>query len=383
MVALSEGAKKLITAEIDILGGRNQFHFTTRWWISRNGRFIRWTRERFTLEDARAIVAECPDVLCVQPKSDSGVTLKTRQGHVKSAFLEGVMDTFADRMRWDIQEGRFLTAHDITHRAQVCLLGHQLASDLFGTDSPFGKEVKIQRTARHPWVRFHIVGVMAPRGRTFDGSYSPDETVLVPVTSAQNRLFGERYVRQLEIFFQAGADVDAVIESARAVIRKRHRNTDEFVRHWKVRETIEEFDHFEKVMRIGLMSLAGFSLFVGSIGIMNICLVSVGEKTREIGLRKSVGARRVDIFWQFLTESIYLFFCGGILGIMGSWFAAHTMALLAVSIVPIVPEWPVVLSLPWMLICVIFSLFLGVGFGVYPAMRAARLSPIDALRTEN
>ena len=115
---------------------------------------------------------------------------------------------------------------------------------------------------------------------------------------------------------------------------------------------------------------------------MNICLVSVGEKTREIGLRKSVGAKRIHIFWQFLTESIALCFCGGILGIIGGWLAAHGMARVAVRIVQIVPEWPVVLSLPWIVTTIIFSVFMGVSFGVYPAMLAARLAPIDALRTE-
>ena len=116
---------------------------------------------------------------------------------------------------------------------------------------------------------------------------------------------------------------------------------------------------------------------------MNMCFVSVGEKTRRVGLRKSVGARRVHIFWQFLTESICLCFCGSILGIVGGWLAAHGMAKLAVHIVPILPEWPVVLSGHWVLISVIFSIFMGIGFGIYPAMRAARLSPIDALRAEN
>ncbi|MDE0465652.1 MAG: FtsX-like permease family protein [Candidatus Poribacteria bacterium] len=137
------------------------------------------------------------------------------------------------------------------------------------------------------------------------------------------------------------------------------------------------------MIKIALGSIASFSLFVGGIGIMNMCLVSVGEKTREIGLRKSVGARRVHIFWQFLTESICLCFCGSLFGIAGGWLAAHGMAKLAVRIVPILPEWPVVLSLPWILTSVIFSVFMGIGFGVYPAMRAARLSPIDALRAEN
>ena len=115
---------------------------------------------------------------------------------------------------------------------------------------------------------------------------------------------------------------------------------------------------------------------------MNICLVSVGEKTREIGLRKSVGAKRIDIFYQFSTESICLCLCGGVLGIGGGWLAAHGMARVAVRLMPIVPEWPVVLSVPWITISVLFSIFMGITFGVYPAIRAARMTPIDALRTD-
>ena len=141
-------------------------------------------------------------------------------------------------------------------------------------------------------------------------------------------------------------------------------------------------ERIEKVIKIALGGIAGFSLFVSGIGIMNICLVSVGEKTREIGLRKSVGATHRDIFWQFLAESVCLCFCGGVLGIGGGWLAAQGMARLAVHIVPIVPEWPAVLSLPWIGISVGFSVLMGIVFGVYPAMRAAQLSPIEALRTE-
>ena len=136
------------------------------------------------------------------------------------------------------------------------------------------------------------------------------------------------------------------------------------------------------MIKIALGSIAGFSLFVSGIGIMNICLVSVSEKAREIGLRKSVGAKRIHIFLQFLTESLCLCFCGGVLGIVGGWLAAHGMARLGARILPIVEVWPVVLSVPWMLASVSFSVLMGIVFGVYPAMRAARLSPLDALRTE-
>ena len=141
-------------------------------------------------------------------------------------------------------------------------------------------------------------------------------------------------------------------------------------------------ERIEEVIKIALGGIAGFSLFVSGISIMNMCLISAGEKTREIGLRKSVGAKRIDIFYQFLTESICLCLCGGVLGIVGDWLFAHGMARIAVRIVPIVEEWPVVLSVQWILISVIFSIFMGVIFGVYPAIRAAWMSPIDALRND-
>ncbi|MDE0019430.1 MAG: FtsX-like permease family protein, partial [Candidatus Poribacteria bacterium] len=174
-----------------------------------------------------------------------------------------------------------------------------------------------------------------------------------------------------------------ILDSVKDVLRKRHRGKDDFIGYWVPKRSARRLERIEKMIKIALGSIAGFSLFVSGIGIMNICLVSVGEKTREIGLRKSVGAKRIHIFYQFLTESICLCFCGGVLGVAGGWVAGHGMAHLAVRIVPIVPKWPVVLSLPWILTAVAFSLIMGISFGVYPAMRAARLSPIDALRTEN
>ena len=173
-----------------------------------------------------------------------------------------------------------------------------------------------------------------------------------------------------------------VIDNVKAVLRKRHRGKDDFIRTWIPERNIKRLEHIEKVVKIALGGIAGFSLFVSGIGIMNICLVSVGEKTREIGLRKSVGARRIDIFYQFLTESICLCLCGRLLGIAGGWLAAHGMARVAVRIVPIVDVWPVILSVPWIVISVLFSIFMGITFGVYPAIRASRMSPIDALRTD-
>lgn len=383
MMAIGNGAKLLIADEVDKLGGGNQVQFVTRYSIIRQGQRVR-TKERFNLEDARAIEAASPGVLYVLPKNERYRMLVTnRQGNETRTFLEGVTEPYAEGMRWHIQEGRFLTENDTTHALQVCVLGSEASADLFGSKSPIGQEVKVRYYWRQVPVRFLVVGVMMPRGLNLRWGWSLDNAIAIPLTTYQERLTGKDYVERLAVFTQPGAAMEPIIASVRAVLLKRHRNQDDFFSYYIPIGVPRQLAHAGKVIKIALGSIAGFSLFVGGVGIMNICLVSVGEKTREIGLRKSIGARRIDIFYQFLTESICLCFCGGVLGIVGGWFAAHGMARLAVRIVPIVPEWPVVLSLPWILISVTFSILMGVGLGVYPAMRAAWLSPIDALRTEN
>ena len=205
---------------------------------------------------------------------------------------------------------------------------------------------------------------------------------MIQFACRRQRLFGARYIDNLIVFFEKDNEVYYIIDSVKDVLRKRHRGKDGFIGYWIPKVNIQRLEHIEKVIKIALGGIAGFSLFVSGISIMNMGLVSVGEKTREIGLRKSVGAKRLHIFLQFLTESICLCFCGAVLGIIGGWFAAHGMTRLAVRILPIVPEWPVVLSLPWILISVIFSIFMGVCFGIYPEIQASRMSPIDALKTD-
>lgn len=384
MIAIGEGGKKIITEDIEKLGGANQFILWTRTSIWKSNSLIRRTTERYTLEDAYAIEAECPEVLFALPNhEDYEVFVTRRNGNQARPLLEGVTADYALGMNWKLQAGRFLTENDIETAAQVCVLGSDTAIELFGEASPLGQEVKVRlRYSRQTPVRMRVVGVMKPKGRSLTWSYSLDYSICVPLTVYQQRLTGKRYVEHLIIFFQNGADLNSTIDSVKGIVRKRHRGQDDFIAHYTPKLTFHRLEHIQKVIKIALGSIASFSLFVSGISIMNICLVSVGEKTREIGLRKSVGAKQRHIFWQFLMESMCLCFCGGVLGIAGGWGAAHGMARLAVRIVPVVEAWPVVLSLSWILISVIFSIVMGVGFGVYPATRAARLSPIDALRTE-
>lgn len=383
MIAIGGGAKEIVVKDIEKLGGANQVRFFTRTFFWGRGRLVKRTTERYTLEDIYAIEAECPDVLFALSKTDrySGFASNQHGSQVR-AIVEGVTADYAQGMDWQLQHGRFFSQNDIDAARQVCVLGSDIATELFNDASPLGQEVKIRYYWRRPAVRYRVIGVMQPKGRSFHTNISLDDLICLPLTTHQQRFSGTRYIEGIIVFFKKDADVQKVVDSVKYVLRKRHRGEDNFIAYWLPNRSIQRLEHIQKVIQIALGSIAGFSLFVSGIGIMNICLVSVGEKTREIGLRKSVGAKRIHIFWQFLTESIALCFCGGILGIVGGWLAAHGMARFAVRIVPIVPEWPVVLSFPWILTSVIFSVFMGVSFGVYPAMRAARLAPIDALRTE-
>ena len=384
MMAIGDGAKLLIVKDLEKLGGANQVQLWIRSTLWKRGRLAR-TTERYTLEDAYAIEAECPNVLFVLPKNERlrPYLVSSRYGSQPSPHLEGVTADYALGMHWEVQEGRFLSENDIENATQVCVLGANIASELFTETSPIGQEVKVRFSWRLPSIRLRVVGVMKAKGSSLRSWRSLDDTVCVPLTTRQQRIFRNPHVDRLILFFEKNADVYSIIDSAKDVLRKRHRGKDDFIGYWIPKGNIQRLAHTQKMIKIALGSIASFSLFVGGIGIMNMCLVSVGEKTREIGLRKSVGARQIHIFWQFLTESMCLCCCGTIFGIAGGWLAAHGMARLAVRILPIVPEWPVVLSGHWILISVIFSIFMGVGFGVYPAIRAARLAPIDALRTEN
>ena len=382
MMAIGDGAKKIIVDDLEKLGGPNQVQFWTRTSLRKRERRYP-TTERYTLSDAHAIEVKCPNVLLVLPKQGKfQLWVTTRYGHQTRAYVAGVTADYASGIRWEVQHGRFLSENDIDNALQVCVLGANAATELFGETSPLGQEARIQVSRRQPLIRCRVVGVMVAKGNQLSGIRSLDNFIYIPLTTHQQRLSGTNYVERLIIFFEKNADIYDVTKSVREVIRQRHQGKDDFTGYWIPKISVKRLEHVQKVIKITLGSIAGFSLLVSGIGIMNICLVSVGEKTREIGLRKSVGAHRADIFWQFLTESICLYLCGAFFGIAGGWFFAHGMARIAVRIVPVVPEWPVVLSVPWIVISVLFSIGMGIIFGVYPAIRAAWMSPIDALRSD-
>ena len=395
-IIIGDGAKEIVLQDAQKLGGVNQFtmyrssykRVGSRWMPNRSN-------EYFKYGDVLAIEAECPSVKVVVPRIPEwrGVQIQSKDGSETRSGYNGVNSSFSEAMDWRIQEGRFISDEDIENKAKVCVLGTEVAFNLFGNKSPIKEEIKIgrgggrfDRYGRGDHVRiaerFTVVGTMEARGRSLRFGWNLDDMVFIPITTAQERFTGNDHIVMLSVHANTVDDVPKAIEEVKEVMRSRHKNQDDFFSLRDMREGMAQLDKISNVIKIALGSIAGFSLLVGGIGIMNMMLVAVSERTREIGLRKALGAKRLDIMLQFLIESIAMCIIGGAIGVGLGYLAGEGMALLAVKIVKIVPDWPAVISMQWVIISVSFSALIGVSFGLYPALKASSLSPIEALRTE-
>ena len=396
MIAIGDGAKEIVLQDAQKLGGANQLVLYRAWYKRVNNRWVRnRSSEYLKYEDVLAIEAECPSVSAATPRvwKGGGVLIQASGGTETRAGWNGVDATYQTAMDWKIKEGRFITDEDVQNAAKICVLGDEVATALFGDKSPLGQEIKIARSgsdynqwrrkdARRFTERFIVVGTFMPRGRSLRFSWGLDNLVYIPLSTVQERFTGNDRIDELVVYAHTIDDVPKAAEEVKTVIRKRHRNQDDFIGIFEMPAGIAHLEKISKIIKITLGSIAGFSLLVGGIGIMNMMLVAVTERTREIGLRKAVGAKRLDILLQFLIEAVMMCGVGGIIGIGLGMLAGEGMAMLAVKIVKIVPDWPAVISLQWILISVSVSAIIGISFGLYPALKASSLSPIEALRTE-
>jgi putative ABC transport system permease protein len=290
-----------------------------------------------------------------------------------STILMGTTPELLDIREWGVSAGRSMNQQDVDGAAKVCLLGATVAENLFGGDDPLGKIVRIKK------VPFTVIGILESKGQSPQGQ-DQDDVVFMPLRTAQRNL-----VRS-----QQGNTVGAVMvkaksqqllakaeEEVQALLDQRHRITSGKERDYSTRnlsEILSVAEQSSKAMSLLLGAVASISLVVGGIGIMNIMLVSVTERTREIGIRMAIGARRRDILLQFMTEAVMLTLIGGIIGILlGAGGAAVVSRLL---------DWPTLISVQSITIAFLFSAAVGIFFGFYPARKAAGLNPIDALRYE-
>ncbi len=327
-----------------------------------------------TLDDAKAIARDCPAVQAVAPSSRSGAQVVYGNNNWATSIYGTTPDYLTIR-DIAIQSGAAFTDQDVDADAKVALLGQTVVDNLFNGADPVGQVIRIKR------VPLTVVGTLVPKGQSPTGQ-DQDDVVIVPISTAQKKLFGVNQARansvgSLMVQARGPQFIQAAQDEMRSVLRQRHHLQSGQDDDFSIRNLEEVFQAQEtssRVMSILLAAIASVSLIVGGIGIMNIMLVSVTERTREIGLRQAVGAKTRDILTQFLVEAVTLSILGGVIGI--------ALGILASKLISMFAQWSTLVSPGAILLAFVFSALVGVFFGFYPARKAALLDPIEALRYE-
>jgi len=366
MLALGEGAKESISDTFASLGTNI---LTIRSGARRMGgaALEAGSVTRFTIKDAEAI-SKIPEVRRVSP-SVSGRGQVVYGNKNWNTQIQGTGTDYAEMKSSVPIAGRFFTEDELRSRQKVALLGLTVTKELFGDNNPVGETIKINR------INFKVIGVLPEKGSAPHGDR--DDVVVIPVTTAMHRLLGKEYLDSIDAEIEDISLMEEVKTSIQDLIIKRHRLSENNEDSFNIRnmaEIQEALQGMTQTMTMLLGSIAAISLLVGGIGIMNIMLVSVTERTREIGLRKAIGARRKDIMLQFLIESVVMTFGGGVIGII---FGVGTAVLLSV-----LAGWATKVSPFSIILATSFSIAIGLGFGLWPARKAAQLNPIEALRYE-
>ena len=373
MLAVGRGAQESITGSINSIG--------TNLLVVFPGNKDQNIFRPLTVRDADALSNQlaAPSIEAVAPTLEIGGEV-AYGGNQTSSQLFGVTPEYFQVRNVNLAEGEFISEEHVLGRASVVLLGPEVAQELFGhTDGITGETVRIEGKP------FRVIGVLESKGGGAFGS--EDNQMIVPLTTAKARLMGPKSGQTGErvdaIYVQAagGEVVSQAMEEIGQVLRARHRTTDgaDDFTIFTQQDLLAEAESITNVLTIFLGGIAGISLLVGGIGIMNIMLVSVTERTHEIGLRKALGARKRDILTQFLTESSLLSLIGGMIGILLGWLISLIVGqIAAANDAPFMP----VVALDAILLATLFSAAIGLFFGIYPANRAARLEPVEALRYE-
>ncbi len=322
-----------------------------------------------TAEDAKAIQEECPAIQMVTPVvNTSAQVVFQNQNWGTSVF--GVDPDYQRIKNWPIEHGEFFTLQDVNAATKVCIIGKTVAEKLFGEQDPVGQVIRVKR------IPFRVVGLLTPKGQTAFGQ-DQDDTIIVPYTTAQRRLLETTYLTMVmasAISMDLMADAQ---EQIRDLLKHRHqikRGEDDDFTVRNLADITAVFSTITGVLTLLLGSIASISLLVGGIGIMNIMLVSITERTREIGIRMSVGAKPKDILLQFLFEAVLLSLIGGGIGVF--------LGIGLTSAITYFTGWLSPISLNAILVAFLFSASVGIFFGIYPARKASRMNPIDALRYE-
>lgn len=371
MLAVGTGASMQISAQIASMGS-NLLIVLPGATTAGGVRMGAGTQPTLTMDDASAILRECPAVGAVAPVL--GGVAQVIYGHQNwSTGVVGTTPSMLEVRDWPLASGRSFTDQDVKSATKVCLLGQTVVENLFGDENPVGKIIRIKS------VPFTVIGVLAKKGQSPTGQ-DQDDSIYIPVTTAQKKLFGTAFpgmVRIIMVKAKTEGDLAPAEREINALLRQRHhigakQDNDFTVRN--LTQMMQAAEQSAKVMTLLLGAIASVSLLVGGIGIMNIMLVSVTERTREIGIRMAVGEKTWDIRLQFVIESLILALTGGVVGIV--------VGVSGSMIVTLVAGWTTVVSPLAVLTAFGFSGIVGIFFGYYPAYKASLLNPIDALRYE-
>jgi putative ABC transport system permease protein len=376
MVSIGEGGSALIQKQFQNLGSNVILVFPGS---ARRDGVRQGTVQTLTAADAHAIASECPSVKAVSPYVGTSGQVIGGNVNWRPNQMEGVGPDYLEVRNWQLARGEFFTEREVAGAAKVCVLGHTLATRLFPGIDPIGEQVRVKN------VPFRVIGTLMKKGANLMGQ-DQDDILLMPYTTVQKRMQGSTFANIGLIFVSARSQ--AVTPQAEneihALLLERHRiapgqpadfqviNTDEVARIYAI---------VTGSMTAMLSAIAAISLIVGGVGIMNIMLVSVTERTREIGIRMALGARPRDILRQFLVEAVVLASIGGAIGIALGVSASAGVTWVINTVLPSA-DWPFVVSVPAAIVALIFAAAVGVFFGFYPARRASKLDPIEALRYE-
>ncbi len=368
MVAVGNGAQRSIQAQVASLGENllTVFAASSRSGAVRGGL---GTASTITLADAEAIRREVAGVAALSPEI-STTAQAIASGRNWSTSIVGESEDYLRIRNWDLRSGWMFTEREVRTAAKVALIGTKAASELFGPLDPVGQTVRVKN------IPFVIIGLLTSKGTSVGGNQ--DDRIIIPYTTAMKRITGDKYLRSVNVQIVTSSLMNAAQEQITSLLRQRHglsAGQDDDFNIFNQKEIADTASSITKIVTYLLGAIAGISLLVGGIGIMNIMLVSVTERTREIGIRMAVGAQPFAVKLQFLVEAITLSILGGLIGVLIGVGASAAIGLFSSSFKAVVSVNSIVLALA-------VSLGIGVFFGVYPARKAAALNPIDALRSE-
>ncbi|MBX3395993.1 MAG: ABC transporter permease [Phycisphaerae bacterium] len=374
-MAILEGMSARMATGFESMGSNKLYVMPE---VERRNRRAVGNFDSLELDDAYAIERNCQDTISrAMPQINNSVTVKFRSKSTNASIL-GATEAYPLINNHNVVEGEFFSRANVQGKASVVVLGSKVKEELFGGRPAIEEKIKISGLGALGTRTLTVIGVMEEKGNV--GFTDVDRQIIIPITTAMEKVYGVKYIQTIiaEARSASDADIEAGKSDIKKLLRMRHKiragHQDDFQVQAQ-KEFVQQFGQFQKIIGVVLGSIAGISLVVGGIGIMNIMLVAVTERTREIGVRMAMGAQRLDVMQQFLVEASFVSFLGGALGVAMGWGMANTIEKLTRVFETLTTPWSIAAALA-------MATFTGIVSGIYPAWKASRLDPVEALRYE-